>query len=79
MLGHISNNRAQIQAANSERVNKLRHQGFYVVAPKPHHPDYGQDNYEFQVCGNYTDLQTVKQNLGRDAQYDYEFLNPIGC
>lgn len=79
MLGHISNIRAQIIATNSERANKLRRQGFYVVVPKPHHPDYNKDIYEFQTCKNYTELQNLKQNLGRDAQLDYDFLNPIGC
>jgi hypothetical protein len=79
MLGHISNNRAQIQATNSERVGKLRRQGFYVAAPKEHHPDYNKDNYEFKTCSTYLELQALKQNLGRDAQTDYDFLNPIGC
>ena len=79
MLGHISNNRAQILATNSERINKLRRQGLYVVAPREHHPDFCKDNYEFQTCETYQQLQVIKQNLGLDGRLKFEFLNPIGC
>jgi hypothetical protein len=79
MLGHTSNARAQILAANSERINKLRKSGFYVIAPRVHHPDYCRDNYQFKTCKSYLELQAIKQNLGLLGCLDYEFLNPIGC
>lgn len=79
MLGSISNARAQIQAANSERVSKLRKSGFYVVAPRVHHGDYNADNYDFKTCSTYLELQAIKQSLGFQGALDYEFLNPIGC
>jgi nitrate reductase NapAB chaperone NapD len=78
MLGHISNNRAQILAVQNEQVNKLRHQGKYVVVLKEHHPDYCKDNYEFQTLDTYQDVVAFKQNIGVLGLQDVYVVNPIG-
>jgi hypothetical protein len=78
MLGHISNNRSQILAAQSEKINALRRSGKYVVVLKEHHPDYCKDNYEFQTLDTYQDVVAYKQNIGVLGLQDVYVVNPIG-